>query len=78
MRKESEMAKLLLQELEIARDVQQHLCRRAPRGPGLDIAGYCRSAKFVGGDYYDFLPMRDGGFLFTLGDVSGRGSLQPC
>ncbi len=74
MRKESEMAKLLLQELEIARDVQQHLLPQGrPEVPGLDIAGYCRSAKFVGGDYYDFLPMRDGGFLFTLGDVSGKG-----
>src|SRR5208282_4374852 len=24
-------------------------------------------------DYYDFLPMPDGGLLFTLGDVSGKG-----
>ncbi|HEV2690648.1 MAG TPA: PP2C family protein-serine/threonine phosphatase, partial [Bryobacteraceae bacterium] len=38
-----------------------------------DCAGYCRPAKFVGGDYYDFLPMPDGGLLFTLGDVSGKG-----
>jgi phosphoserine phosphatase RsbU/P len=63
-----------MQELEIARDVQQHLLPQdLPVIPGLDFAGYCRSAKFVGGDYYDFLPMRDGGFLFTLGDVSGKG-----
>ena len=74
MRKESEAAKLLLQELEIARVVQQHLLPQGrPEVSGLDIAGYCRSARFVGGDYYDFLPMRDGGFLFTLGDVSGKG-----
>jgi sigma-B regulation protein RsbU (phosphoserine phosphatase) len=74
LRKESEAAKLILQELEIARDVQQHLLPQGhPTIPGLDYAGYCRSAKFVGGDYYDFLPMRDGGLLFTLGDVSGKG-----
>jgi sigma-B regulation protein RsbU (phosphoserine phosphatase) len=74
MRKESEMAQLILQELEIAREVQQHLLPQGrPEISGLDFAGYCRSAKFVGGDYYDFLPMRDGGFLFTLGDVSGKG-----
>ena len=49
-------------------------CRKSlPPIPGLDYAGYCRSAKFVGGDYYDFLPMPDGGLLFTLGDVSGKG-----
>jgi len=74
LRKESEAAQLILQELEIARDVQQHLLpQNLPEIPGLDFAGYCRSAKFVGGDYYDFLPMRDGGLLFTLGDVSGKG-----
>jgi sigma-B regulation protein RsbU (phosphoserine phosphatase) len=60
--------------MEIARDVQQHLLPQAqPPIPGLDYAGYCRSAELVGGDYYDFLPMPDGGFLFTLGDVSGKG-----
>jgi len=60
--------------MEIARDVQQRLL---PQGqtliPGLDHAGYCRSAELVGGDYYDFLPMPNGGLLFTLGDVSGKG-----
>jgi len=74
LRKEAEAAQLFLQELEIARDVQQHLLPQdLPAIPGLDVAGYCRSAKFVGGDYYDFLPMRDGGLVFTLGDVSGKG-----
>jgi sigma-B regulation protein RsbU (phosphoserine phosphatase) len=74
LRKEAEAAKLFLQELEIAREVQQHLLPQdLPAIAGLDFAGYCRSAKFVGGDYYDFLPMRDGGFFFTLGDVSGKG-----
>jgi len=74
LRREAEAAQLLLQELEIARDVQQHLLPQSvPVIPGLDLAGYCRSAKFVGGDYYDFLPMPDGGLFFTLGDVSGKG-----
>jgi sigma-B regulation protein RsbU (phosphoserine phosphatase) len=74
LRKEAEVARLLLREMEIARDVQQHLLPQAqPSIPGLDYAGYCRSAELVGGDYYDFLPMPDGGFLFTLGDVSGKG-----
>jgi sigma-B regulation protein RsbU (phosphoserine phosphatase) len=74
LRKEAEVARLLLREMEIARDVQQHLLPQAqPPIPGLDYAGYCRSAELVGGDYYDFLPTPDGGFLFTLGDVSGKG-----
>jgi sigma-B regulation protein RsbU (phosphoserine phosphatase) len=74
LRKEAEVAQLLLHEMEIARNVQQHLLPQAlPPIPGLDYAGYCRSADLVGGDYYDFLPMPDGGLLFTLGDVSGKG-----
>lgn len=73
LRKDAQAAQLLLQELEIARDVQQHLLPQSlPPLQGLEYAGYCRSAKFVGGDYYDFLPMPDG-LLFTLGDVSGKG-----
>jgi phosphoserine phosphatase RsbU/P len=74
LRKDAEVARLLLREMEIARDVQQHLLPQVqPPIPGLDYAGYCRSAELVGGDYYDFLPMPDGGLLFTLGDVSGKG-----
>jgi sigma-B regulation protein RsbU (phosphoserine phosphatase) len=74
LRKEAEGAQLLLQELEIARDVQRQLLPQAQLPiPGLEYAGYCRSAEFVGGDYYDFLHMPDGGLFFTLGDVSGKG-----
>jgi sigma-B regulation protein RsbU (phosphoserine phosphatase) len=74
LRKEAEDAQLLLREMEIARDVQQHLLPQTlPPIPGLDYAGYCRSAEFVGGDYYDFLSTPDGGLFFTLGDVSGKG-----
>jgi sigma-B regulation protein RsbU (phosphoserine phosphatase) len=74
LRKEGEVAKLLLHDMEIARDVQQRLLPQArPPIPRLEYAGYCRSAQFVGGDYYDFFPILDGGFLFTLGDVSGKG-----
>ena len=74
LRKEAEVAQLLLREMEIARDVQQHLLPQTrPPIPGVDYEAYCRSAELVGGDYYDFLSMPDGGLLFTLGDVSGKG-----
>jgi sigma-B regulation protein RsbU (phosphoserine phosphatase) len=74
LRVEAESARLLMKELEIARNVQQRLLPHdTPAIRGVEYAGYCRSAKFVGGDYYDFLPMPDGGLLFTLGDVSGKG-----
>lgn len=73
LNKEAESARLIYRELEIARDVQARLLpSAAPKVPGVDCAAYCRPAKFVGGDYYDFIQISDG-LAFTLGDVSGKG-----
>lgn len=74
LRHEAEMGRLLRRELDIARDVQMKLLPRSfPPVSGLEYTGFCRSARFVGGDFYDLLPLSDGGFAFTLGDVSGKG-----
>ena len=74
LRKEAEAARMLYREIEIARDVQSKLFpQHLPPVPSVEYAGFCRPAKFVGGDYYDFLPTPDGSFVFTLGDVSGKG-----
>ena len=74
LRLEAESARLMMRELEIARDVQQRLFPETnPQYPTLDCTASCRAAKSVGGDYYDFIPMSDGGLFFTLGDVSGKG-----
>ncbi|HEX6853240.1 MAG TPA: SpoIIE family protein phosphatase [Candidatus Polarisedimenticolaceae bacterium] len=64
----------LTREVEIAREVQQRLFPQAlPKVAGLELAGYCRTALGVGGDYYDFLVLPDGSLLFAIGDVSGKG-----
>jgi len=48
----------LNRELEIAREVQEHLFpQRLPPVPGLDYCGRCRPAREIGGDYYDFLEL---------------------
>ena len=61
-------------ELEIAREVQERLFpQNFPPVPGLDCAGYCRPARGVGGDYYDFLALDDGRLGIAVGDVSGKG-----
>ncbi len=61
-------------ELEIAREVQDRLFpQNFPPIPGLDCAGYCRPARGVGGDYYDFLQLDDGRLGIAVGDVSGKG-----
>jgi sigma-B regulation protein RsbU (phosphoserine phosphatase) len=61
-------------ELEIAREVQDHLFpQRLPAVPGLDYCGRCRPAREVGGDYYDFLELPEGRLGIAVGDVSGKG-----
>ena len=64
----------LNRDLEIAREVQERLFPQSyPAVPGLDIAGRCRPALGVGGDYYDFLELPDGSLGIGIGDVSGKG-----
>jgi len=61
-------------EIEIAHEVQEQLFPQSyPRLAGLDLAGHCRPAAGVGGDYYDFLELTNGGLGIAVGDVSGKG-----
>ena len=74
LRQEAEAAQRLYQELEIARGVQKQLLPQdPPRIPGLEFAAFCRPARFVGGDYYDFIPLPGDKIALTQGDVSGKG-----
>jgi sigma-B regulation protein RsbU (phosphoserine phosphatase) len=74
LRREALSASLMRHELELAHEVQERLLPENPVGiPGLECVGFCRPAQSVGGDYYDLLPLRDGSFAVTLGDVSGKG-----
>lgn len=60
-------------ELELGREVQERLFpQEFPAIPGLDYAGACRPALGVGGDYYDFIPISNGGIGIAIGDVSGK------
>jgi sigma-B regulation protein RsbU (phosphoserine phosphatase) len=61
-------------ELEIAREVQERLFpQTVPAIPGIDLAGYCRPALGIGGDYYDYFALHDGDLGIAVGDVSGKG-----
>ncbi len=74
LRSEADVARLLRHELDIARDVQMRLLPPVQgEASGIEYSGFCRSARMVGGDYYDLLPLKNGSFAFTLGDVSGKG-----
>ena len=74
LRQEALGAKLMKHELSLAHDVQMRLLPENPKQiPGLECVGFCRPARSIGGDYYDLLPLHDGSFAVTLGDVSGKG-----
>jgi phosphoserine phosphatase RsbU/P len=61
-------------ELEIAREVQERLFPQSvPSIAGIELAGFCRPALGVGGDYYDYFALNDGELGIAVGDVSGKG-----
>jgi sigma-B regulation protein RsbU (phosphoserine phosphatase) len=61
-------------EMEIAREVQERLFpQEMPEIAGATIAGHCRPALGVGGDYYDVFGLEDGRVGLAIGDVSGKG-----
>jgi len=64
----------LQKELEIAHRVQLGLLPKTqPSIAGFDVAGICLPALEVGGDYFDFVDLRDGNLGIAVGDVSGKG-----
>lgn len=61
-------------ELTIAQEVQaqlypQHISQLA----SLEVFGFCRPARTVSGDYYDFLTLSSEKLILAVGDVSGKG-----
>ncbi len=72
---EIEKEKLLIDsELEVASDIQARLLpERTPQMSGYSLAPFYRSAKDVGGDYYDFIPLDASHLGIIVADVSGKG-----
>ncbi|HEY2933365.1 MAG TPA: SpoIIE family protein phosphatase [Acidobacteriota bacterium] len=61
-------------EIKTAFEVQRQLLPgTCPVIPGFDYAGQCRPALGVSGDYYDFIPLREGRLGLLMADVSGKG-----
>lgn len=66
--------KQIEQELIIARGIQETLLPESvPDLPQLKMVVSSLSAQQVNGDYYQFLPLRDGKWLVAIGDVQGKG-----
>jgi predicted ester cyclase len=64
----------LEQDLRVARSIQQaSLPKEVPELRGWQISPHYRSAREVGGDFYDFHPLSDGKLGLVVGDATGKG-----
>lgn len=61
-------------ELEVAWEVQANLLpRELPALEGADLEAYARSAREVGGDFYDVMPVDSNRWGILIGEAVGRG-----
>ncbi len=61
-------------ELAIAQEVQAQLYPSVIRQlDTLEVHGFCRPARTVSGDYYDFLSLNSDKLILAVGDISGKG-----
>lgn len=75
LHKQQKQKMLLEQKLDLARSIQSgFIPDSAPDIPGYQIAAITQPATYVGGDYYDFIPVNGSSdHVFALGDVTGKG-----
>jgi predicted ester cyclase len=72
--REVRMRERLEQDLRMARSIQQaSLPKEVPQLEGWQIAPYYRSAREVGGDFYDFHLLSEGKLGLAVGDATGKG-----
>jgi serine phosphatase RsbU (regulator of sigma subunit)/putative methionine-R-sulfoxide reductase with GAF domain len=62
------------QELQVAQRIQaSFLPESTPQVPGYQVAHAWQSAREVGGDFYDFVDLNQGGLGLLVGDVADKG-----
>jgi serine phosphatase RsbU (regulator of sigma subunit) len=67
--------KRLDKELEVARDIQNHLMpRKIPQLKDMQIHGEYKPCHEVGGDYFDIIPLGTDRTALVIADVSGKGA----
>ncbi len=64
----------LEREGELAAEIQKRLLPEiTPEISGFELTGWNRSARMVGGDYYNYFHLEEGSHFVVLGDVTGKG-----
>ncbi|MCB9249036.1 MAG: SpoIIE family protein phosphatase [Ignavibacteriales bacterium] len=65
---------IIEKDLEIARSIQKNLLpRKLPTSEKYEISAINRTAKMVGGDFYDVVQLTKTKTLIAIADVSGKG-----
>jgi serine phosphatase RsbU (regulator of sigma subunit) len=71
---EAKQRERIEQELQVSRRIQQaSLPKEVPEPEGWEITPYYQPAREVGGDFYDFLELKDGHLGVVVGDATGKG-----
>ena len=61
-------------ELEVCRQIQVEMLPKQPLRVGLsEVKGVSIPAREVGGDFFNYFALADGGLALLVGDVSGKG-----
>ena len=61
-------------EMGICSDIQKALFPKSePALSGFELLGMSKPAREVGGDYYTYIPNRDGSLDIVIADISGKG-----
>lgn len=64
----------LEKDLELAKNIQQNLLpKKLPTSDKFEIAAINKTAKLVGGDFYDIVELDEKNLLIAIADVSGKG-----
>jgi serine phosphatase RsbU (regulator of sigma subunit) len=73
-RNEEIRKRVVARELTVAQEIQQLLLPRTlPQPPGFSLAGGWRSAREVGGDFYDAISLGGQSLFLMIVDVMGKG-----
>jgi sigma-B regulation protein RsbU (phosphoserine phosphatase) len=63
------------EELKVASEIQMRLQPVSPpKLEGWDMTAVSFPCREIGGDYYDYIPRRNGKLALAVGDVSGKGT----
>jgi serine phosphatase RsbU (regulator of sigma subunit) len=66
--------RIMQEQLEVAKEIQEGLNPMSFYNKrGIQIKGYTRAAKGVGGDYFDYIEIGDNRVCALISDVSGKG-----